>query len=386
MAGALASNAARIAGGSNNGYSGSQNNNGDGVLAVGWGVYEIAAQTLAATYNAVSGTGFTQYQDGANHSAVRWFYWLTPATGANTLTITGLSTDRNGGLFAPTNGTADIPTDSDGTSGTGVTSLTRTVTTIAGDLVLGIIAIAAAADPVMVASGDAVEHSEGLANAGDFLWNWNASFVANDTSADIGATWTNAGNSSLSVITMGQAPAVSAALTGTIASACTEQDIRTGGKTLILTLTGDTWVAAGATFDAQRQNIINGIDSGQAEAAGYDAVVKAGLPVTAVVRTSNTVVTLTYPAFSTYQITATETITATIPGSALSGGNPLVASPTFTITRGADDLVQPVGATNASGVPATSSGSLTSDAVGLTRITASFGGTTGDTAVVITKR
>jgi len=104
----------------------------------------------------------------------------------------------------------------------------------------------------------------------------------------------------------------SVALTGTVTND-SEVDIRTGGSTIILTVSDDTWVAAGATFDAERQNIINGIDSAQAEATGWDAVVKAGLVVTDVVRTSNTVVTVTLPAFGTYDITAPETITATVP-------------------------------------------------------------------------
>ncbi|GMU40253.1 MAG: transcriptional regulator FtrA [Chloroflexota bacterium] len=128
------------------------------------------------------------------------------------------------------------------------------------------------------------------------------------------------------------APAASAALTGTIqGGANTEGHIVAGGGTIILTLTNDTWVAAGVTFDGQRQNIINGIDSAGAEAAGWDAVVKAGLAVGDVVRTSNTVVTITLPAFAGYDITANETITVTIPGSALTGGSPVVAAPTFTI-------------------------------------------------------
>jgi len=122
-----------------------------------------------------------------------------------------------------------------------------------------------------------------------------------------------------------------AALTGTVTTA-TEADIVAGGKTIILTLTGDTWVAAGATFDAQRQNIINGIDSAQAEATGWDAVVKALQGVAGVVRTSNTVVTITLDAQATYDITATETVTATIPATALTGALALVASPTFQIT------------------------------------------------------
>lgn len=138
------------------------------------------------------------------------------------------------------------------------------------------------------------------------------------------------------VVNSGDAPTTNGAvptcaLTGTVTASITEADIVTGGKTIILTLTNDTWVASGATFDAQRQNIINGIDSAQSEGTGWDAVVKAGLAVTAVVRTSDTVVTVTLSAFASYDITAQETITATIPATARTLGASLVASPTFTV-------------------------------------------------------
>jgi len=123
----------------------------------------------------------------------------------------------------------------------------------------------------------------------------------------------------------------SAALTGT-ATTATEADIVAGGKTIILTLTGDTWVSAGATFDGQRQNIINGLDSDLAEATGWDAVVKGLQGVAGVVRTSDTVVTITLDAQATYNITATETITATIPATALTAAGALVASPAFQVT------------------------------------------------------
>jgi|GEM_PF-2445010 len=122
-----------------------------------------------------------------------------------------------------------------------------------------------------------------------------------------------------------------AALSGTVTDD-SETEIRAGGSTLILTLTGDTWVAAGGVFDAQRQNIIDGLDSAQAEATGWDAVVKAGISVDDVVRTSDTVVTVTLPAFATYDITATETITATIPATAVTGGSAIVAAPNFYVT------------------------------------------------------
>ena len=124
---------------------------------------------------------------------------------------------------------------------------------------------------------------------------------------------------------------VTIALTGTVTASITESDIVTGGKTIILTVSGDTWVAAGASFDAQRQNIINGLDSGQSEANGWDAVVKATQGVAGVVRTSNTVVTITLDAFATYDITAQETITATVPATALTYNTAYIANPTFTV-------------------------------------------------------
>tara|TARA_R110000868_G_scaffold19561_7_gene84227 strand:- start:2860 stop:3378 length:519 start_codon:yes stop_codon:yes gene_type:complete len=126
--------------------------------------------------------------------------------------------------------------------------------------------------------------------------------------------------------------APTAALTGTITASVTEADIVTGGKTLIITLTNDTWIAAGAgSFDLQRDEIIAGIDSGQAEATGWDAVVKATQSLAGVVRTSDTVVTITWDAFATYDITAQETITVTVPGTAVVGAGAIVATPTFTV-------------------------------------------------------
>lgn len=136
------------------------------------------------------------------------------------------------------------------------------------------------------------------------------------------------------------AAAPRAAISGTAAAGITETDIRSGGKTIIITLSNETWVASGATFDGQRANIAAGIDSAQSEANGWDAVVKAGIDVGDVVRTSDTVVTVTLDAEPTYDITATETITVTVPGTALTGGNALVASPTFTVvTAGIKGLV-----------------------------------------------
>lgn len=129
-------------------------------------------------------------------------------------------------------------------------------------------------------------------------------------------------------------PTSSVALTGTVTTAI-EADIVSGGKTIILTLTGDTWVTVGATFDAQRQNIINGLTSAGAELLGWNNVVKALQGVAGVVQTSSTIVTITLDAQATYNITAPETITVTVPATALTGAGALVATPTFTINLAA---------------------------------------------------
>lgn len=127
-------------------------------------------------------------------------------------------------------------------------------------------------------------------------------------------------------------PAATAAITGTIFGA-TEADIRAGGRTIIITLANDSWVAAGATFNAQRQNIINGLTSAGSELLGWNNVVKALQSVAGVVRSSGTVVTITLDAFPTYDITANETITDTIPASALTTSlTAVVGIPAFTVS------------------------------------------------------
>jgi hypothetical protein len=129
-----------------------------------------------------------------------------------------------------------------------------------------------------------------------------------------------------------QASGASAVVTGTITASVTEADIVAGGKTVIITLTGDTWIAAGAgSFDLQRDEIMQGLDSAQSEALGWNLQVRDLEPVTSVVRTSDTIVTITLGGSPLYNITAQETITVTVPGTALAGGVDILATPTFTV-------------------------------------------------------
>jgi hypothetical protein len=99
----------------------------------------------------------------------------------------------------------------------------------------------------------------------------------------------------------------------------------------------------GRGFNSVRHAIIQGITSAQSETKGWNNA-RAVIPVTAVVRTSATVVTITLPPVG-YDITAQETITATVPASAVAGGVAITATPTFTVSAGANWPNEPVGNT-----------------------------------------
>jgi hypothetical protein len=123
-----------------------------------------------------------------------------------------------------------------------------------------------------------------------------------------------------------------AAVSGTATASITEADIVAGGKTIVITLTNDTWVTSGATFNAIRQDIIDGLDSAQSELLGWNNEVRDKEIVGAVVRTSDTVVTITLTASPLYDITANETITITVPATAVSSGAPITAAQSFSVS------------------------------------------------------
>jgi len=129
---------------------------------------------------------------------------------------------------------------------------------------------------------------------------------------------------------------ISAAITGTATASIVEADIVTGGKTIIITLTGDTWIAAGTGpigTIAQSDALLASIDSAQAEAAGWDAEVKANFVTGDLVRTSNTVATITLGAEAAYAITAQETISIGDIANAIltTSGTDLAVTGSFTI-------------------------------------------------------
>jgi len=134
---------------------------------------------------------------------------------------------------------------------------------------------------------------------------------------------------------------LTATISGTASGGLTETEVRDGGKTIIITIAGDTWVASGAAFNAVRQDIIDGITSAGGEAAGWNAEVRDKMAVSAVVRDSDTQVTVTLPLAADYDVTADETITVTVPASALLVSSADVAgTPTITVTADAPVAAQ----------------------------------------------
>ena len=81
-------------------------------------------------------------------------------------------------------------------------------------------------------------------------------------------------------------------------------------------------------------DLLAGLDSAQIGAGGWDAVVKGALVHSDVTRNSNSEVTIVLPAFAGYNITGPETVTATVPATALSSEASVVASPTWVLVSG----------------------------------------------------
>jgi len=129
--------------------------------------------------------------------------------------------------------------------------------------------------------------------------------------------------------------ATSAVISSTIIDKTNERDVELGGKQLICTITNDTFKAAGTGpigSIADSQALIDGITSNGSETFGWNNVVRDAALTSAITRNSDTQFTFDLAAFGTFDITANETVTETIPTDALViGAAPIVATPTFQI-------------------------------------------------------
>lgn len=167
----------------------------------------------------------------------------------------------------------------------------------------------------------------------DVPYSWNSqSGITNPFGTDVTHITVSSGAAgTLDIAGIGDnSPAQATAVMAGNFTTALESQIVSGGRVATLTLTGANWLS-GAAFNAQRRAIIDGMDSAQAEAAGWDAQ-KANLADAVVVRTSATVVTVTLTALGSYSVTANEVITATIPAAAITAAEPIVATGTATIT------------------------------------------------------
>jgi len=107
---------------------------------------------------------------------------------------------------------------------------------------------------------------------------------------------------------------VGATITGTLNDA-TQSEIVTGGTTSIITLSADTFIAAGdgaIGTTAQTQSIIDGVVSAQSEIFGFNNEVTGTL-----VRTDDVTATITWNAAPNVVITQAEFLTTTIPAAVL---------------------------------------------------------------------
>ncbi len=138
----------------------------------------------------------------------------------------------------------------------------------------------------------------------------------------------------------------SAVITGSITTA-TEADIQAGGKEIVITLTDDTWVnplndTAKGEMRETRPSEVHGWGSDDGGFFAWNVTVVGALSNDDIVRTSDTVVTITLPPVALYGITdgEDETIDFIIPVSATAGED-LILTDSFTITVAAAEEATP---------------------------------------------
>lgn len=110
-------------------------------------------------------------------------------------------------------------------------------------------------------------------------------------------------------------------ITGTVeAGGVLESEIVTGSETVIFTLTGETWVATLGDDNSITTAFLAALDGSASGAGSWDDEVSPLLAHGQLVRTSDTVMTLTLPATAGYAITGDETVSIFIPIDSLTFG------------------------------------------------------------------
>lgn len=129
---------------------------------------------------------------------------------------------------------------------------------------------------------------------------------------------------------------ISVAISGSLG----ESQLVAGGEVITATLTGDTYLAAGTGpvgSIANTQVLIDGIVSAQGEINGWNAQ-RFNIAVTDITRASDSLVMLLLPALSSFEITADEALTWTVPAQAVTGALSIVGSPAVGILNEAPKM------------------------------------------------
>lgn len=212
-------------------------------LVVGGGNYG-AAPTISDSVNGAYSAGASRSYAPDTASKVTLAYFYNTAAGTPTVTF---NTTGIGYFFIceVTNAIAsplDVSVNADGASGTAHSLASGTLAqadevifAIAGGYVGGTIAITA--DPTYT---ELVMQDDNNTNVGGQAQYKIVSSTASDT-ADW--TWASAAPTLKALMSLKVTAGVSAALSGTAIGGITEADVVAGGKTIIITLTGDTFIA-----------------------------------------------------------------------------------------------------------------------------------------------
>lgn len=197
-------------------------------------------------------------------------------------------------------------------------------------------ALAAGVSPLLIRPGNLVFYAPFLGDQNDDLTG-NAPLTTDGTAPTVVEQHPAIYKPHNQVIRFPSVSGATTVLTGTMLATVDEDDITTGGKTIIGTITGDTLKAAGTGpigSTADTQALIDGFDSASSPTNGWNNEVRDKALTSEITRDSDTQFTWTVAAQAGFDISSQEVITGTIPTDVLvTGAGAITATPTFTIDQ-----------------------------------------------------
>ena len=100
---------------------------------------------------------------------------------------------------------------------------------------------------------------------------------------------------------------------------------------LSLIAINDEWASDVGRVGAVSSQLLSGIQSSQAEPAGWNAIISRGLVPTDLTRVSDTLLSISVPQFAAYAISVPETVSLSIPAGVLRSGQPITAWTSFVV-------------------------------------------------------